>query len=652
MFNIYRTMIAIIGLSTLSQNVSAQNYLNQEAELRNAFAQAKNGTLQAPALQSLSKSPLLPWLKAINLKQNIENTTSEQVVATIGKQAQDPAYDWLIIQWRNELIRREDWQGLASWQSKYPSDVLSNRCALLLASNDANRNDKWQKEVANVWLTESKLPKPCLLAIDALTTLAPLTAAQNWQRFDYLLANDSKEFSELSERLTGEDLNLLNQYIAFMGSAKAPAETWPNNERTRTVLTNGLLAQAKRDPIQTEPLLALYAEKYSLRFEQKTAVQSEIALWSMVNYQENADARFFAVPEKQRSANLREWYMRYLFAQNDDNKILAGFEQLLPEQRNEDRWQYFQARILERLNKKNEAMAIYRKVSQSASYHGWLAADRSQTDYALCPLEPTLDAAGMKSLNNNIQLKSALMLWQLNEANYAIWQWNAAYKSLPVAQKPKAIQMAQQIAWYDRAVFSFESTPVNQRYYSLRFALPYQDAFQKASARFQLNPSWLIAHARAESIFMPDVRSTANARGLLQLIPSTAEAIALRNGIDWLGADSLYNADINIELGAGALRNEMNTYPDKAYQAIGAYNAGPTPVNRWQAQRPNLDPDFWIETVTYKETREYIARVLAFSVIYDWRLNKPVVPISQRIFGDFSNRRNIKFSCPAIATKP
>jgi soluble lytic murein transglycosylase len=151
---------------------------------------------------------------------------------------------------------------------------------------------------------------------------------------------------------------------------------------------------------------------------------------------------------------------------------------------------------------------------------------------------------------------------------------------------------------------------------------------------------------------MPDVRSSANARGLLQLIPSTAEAIAAKNSIAWQGAESLYQPEVNILLGAGALRNELDSYPGKAYQAIGAYNAGPTAVNRWQTQRPNLDPDFWIETVTYKETREYIARVLAFSVIYDWRLKQPIVPISNRIVGDFNSNRKIKFSCPAAINKP
>ena len=646
MFKIHHAIITIIGLGLFSQNVSAQNYLNQEAELRSAFAQAKNGTLPEPALQTLSKNPLLPWLKAINLKQTIERASNEQVIAIIGKQAQDPANDWLIIQWRNELIRREDWQGVASWQAQYPTYALSNRCALLMA-NATNRNEKWQKDVASIWQSESKLSKPCLLAIDALNAIAPLTTAQNWQRFDYLLANDSNEFSELRERSTGADLSLLNQYIAFLSSTKAPTETWPSNERTRTVISKGLQTQAKRDTTLAEILLAKYSNDYALSMEQKAAVQSEIALWSLVNYQDTAEARFFAVPANLRNANLREWYMRLLFAQNDDNKTLAGFEQLLPEQRNEDRWQYFQARVLERLNRKKEATPLYLKASQSANFHGWLAADRINANYALCPLEPSINAADLKALKNNESIKRAFMLWQLNEANYAIWEWNAAYKALSEAQKPTAIAMAQKIGWYDRAVFSLESNAINQRYYSLRFALAYQEAFQNAATRFQLNPSWLMAHARAESIFMPDVRSSADARGLLQLLPSTAEAIAARNGISWLGAESLYNADINIVLGAGALRNEINSYPNKAYQAIGAYNVGPTAVNRWQSQRPNLDPDFWIETVTYKETREYIARVLAFSVIYDWRLNKPIVPISNRMVDDFSVAGKNKFSCPS-----
>jgi soluble lytic murein transglycosylase len=213
--------------------------------------------------------------------------------------------------------------------------------------------------------------------------------------------------------------------------------------------------------------------------------------------------------------------------------------------------------------------------------------------------------------------------------------------------------MAQQIGWYDRAVFSLEANAQNQRYYGLRFATPFNDYFNSAARRFNLDRSWLTAHARAESIFMPDVVSSANARGLLQLLPSTAEAIAVRNGIAWQGAESLYRPDVNILLGAGALRDVIDTYQGKAYQAIGAYNAGPTAVNRWLAARPALDADFWIETVPYKETREYIPRVLAFSVIFDWRLQQPVLPISRRLTGDFSTPfKAVAMQCPVPVPAP
>ena len=88
-------------------------------------------------------------------------------------------------------------------------------------------------------------------------------------------------------------------------------------------------------------------------------------------------------------------------------------------------------------------------------------------------------------------------------------------------------------------------------------------------------------------------------------------------------------------------------------QRLAALGAGPGHeahvLRRWLQARPALDPDFWIETVPYKETREYIPRVLAFSVIYDWRLQQPVVPIGRRLLGDFSAFKPAVMKCPAPA---
>jgi soluble lytic murein transglycosylase len=72
-------------------------------------------------------------------------------------------------------------------------------------------------------------------------------------------------------------------------------------------------------------------------------------------------------------------------------------------------------------------------------------------------------------------------------------------------------------------------------------------------------------------------------------------------------------------------------YDGSPWLASAAYNAGPDPVGRWLVARDTLEPDFFIETIPYKETRDYVSRVLAFSVIYDWRLHGSVLPLVSRL---------------------
>ena len=160
----------------------------------------------------------------------------------------------------------------------------------------------------------------------------------------------------------------------------------------------------------------------------------------------------------------------------------------------------------------------------------------------------------------------------------------------------------------------------------------------------EIDPAWVAAEIRAESIFNPKARSGANAMGLMQVLPGTGAGVAKRLGIPYAGASSLYDADTNIAIGTAYLR-EMEDKYGVPYVAIAAYNAGPAPTARWQSQRPGFDPDLWIETISYKETREYVARVLAFSVIYDWRLNGNALPVSDRMMGRVQAKRKA-FTCP------
>ncbi len=130
---------------------------------------------------------------------------------------------------------------------------------------------------------------------------------------------------------------------------------------------------------------------------------------------------------------------------------------------------------------------------------------------------------------------------------------------------------------------------------------------------------------------MTDARSGADARGLMQLLPGTASLVAKRNGLSWAGGDSLYDPSTNIVLGTRYLAQMAQRYSGAPWLASAAYNAGPNKVDQWLTARGTLDPDLFVVSIPYKETREYVARVMAFAVIYDWRLNGNALAMSSRM---------------------
>ncbi|MCH8479289.1 MAG: lytic transglycosylase domain-containing protein, partial [Wenzhouxiangella sp.] len=125
---------------------------------------------------------------------------------------------------------------------------------------------------------------------------------------------------------------------------------------------------------------------------------------------------------------------------------------------------------------------------------------------------------------------------------------------------------------------------------------------------------------RAESAMQPDALSPAGARGLLQLMPGTAQAVARRQGLSYNGQGDLMSPAINIPLGVAHLAELQERYEGAWIHVAAAYNAGIGAVSRWLDSRPFVDPDIWLETLPFFETRDYVPRVLAFATLYEWRL--------------------------------
>jgi len=170
---------------------------------------------------------------------------------------------------------------------------------------------------------------------------------------------------------------------------------------------------------------------------------------------------------------------------------------------------------------------------------------------------------------------------------------------------------------------------------SARFPLP---ALMPASG-FRLDPSLLYALALQESRFNPNAVSRAGARGLLQILPSTASYVAgdpsLRRGA---GMRRLHDPAFSLEIGQRYLHylSEQDAVRGDLIRLLAAYNAGPGSLMRWLGSMPHTeDPMLFIESIPVAETRAFIRRVLTFSWIYANRLDLPTPSLDALAAGEF-----------------
>ena len=147
------------------------------------------------------------------------------------------------------------------------------------------------------------------------------------------------------------------------------------------------------------------------------------------------------------------------------------------------------------------------------------------------------------------------------------------------------------------------------------FPWPERELVLAEARKFDLDP-WLVAGLiRQESSFRTRARSRAGARGLMQLMPATALAVARRLGVPWSDTDRGV-PDANVHVGVAHLAALLRQFNGEVPTALAAYNAGGTPTLRWRRRAGTADPVTFVEAITYPETRGYVRAVLRNAALY------------------------------------
>jgi len=286
-----------------------------------------------------------------------------------------------------------------------------------------------------------------------------------------------------------------------------------------------------------------------------------------------------------------------------------------------DMSEYWRARALGNAGDAGDARAIYQKLADStdSNYYPELASRRVADARPDLPAAsaPDPQAGGTPAVSGvaeyhmaRLQTLRALGLKTLEPDELKALEEHGGGSA--EMRRFVLAGFASADAWYDAIVSATHMEKSGQLNHDVaervRYPRAYWGLFSSASTRLALDPYLVLALSRQESLFNPKATSSSNARGLMQLIPSTARKMASQEGID-PEAIRLYDPAVNVQLGTAYLKNLFEMFHGDEFHAVAAYNGGENAVTKWLAKSPGPD-DEWVENIAYKETRDYVKKVI------------------------------------------
>lgn len=491
-----------------------------------------------------------------------------------------------------------------------------------------NKGDKTAfNEISQIWQQPKSQPKECDEVFERWLSSDAFDAHIAWQRFIGALQAKQRGLARYVASLLPE------QYQPYVKTAwqldSRPYRLAKTLRFTKDdAITRDLIRFGISRLAHNEPLKALQAwQNYEARivFENSELRDTKIRLLKrLIRKKHLGEASSILVNSPSvRNQSVIEHLIREFLNEERWQDVLFAIN-LLPEPDQEkDRWQYWRARAESKLSigSKEQHIAIYEHIAENRSFYGFLAADILNKLYSFDHVRQRYDETSLSLLASSPEIKRTKELWLQGHLSEAGAEWSYATRTMSAKELGQAGALADRWGWHEGAIRALIAGE-HWNHLDERFPLAFSEHIQDAASAHRIQPELIFAIARQESAMSPNAKSSAGARGVMQLMPSTAKQTANKFGLKHKTTD-LYLPEHNIQLGAAYLSELLEKYQGNRILAAAAYNAGPYRVENWRNnRRSKLDFDVWIETIPFNETRRYVKNVLTYSVIYSYRMGE------------------------------
>lgn len=583
--------------------------------------------------EALERYVLWPDLRAAYLKANLRDAEKSEVDAYLDEYgATRPARE-LRYRYALNLGRQSD---VASFNEVYRSfyqgrGIARLDCLALAAEVETGNAQSVALRAKDLWLVPRSQVDECDPLFDALKARGLLDRADHERR--YQLAIDARNFT--LARWLGKSIDEAHEREARRWlAAQSDPETFlerytpPGDPIAERQLVYAVERLTYRDPIAAAERWAPVKASLEQGDERLAEVDRHIALWTARDRLDGAYALLEALPDSQQDLEVLRWRARSSIRDSEWTRLMLDIALMPDAERLKPDWQYWRAVALEKTGNAAVAAAVYASLASDVSYHGFLAADAIGAPYALGDAVSNPDPDVLAEVASRPDLVRARELFYVGLDGRGRSEWDAAIARLTTDEKYHAAVLAKRWGWHSRAIATVASIGEFDDL-ELRYPLPFRDEFERYSDSAAIAPTWAYGIARSESLFMRDIRSSAGAIGLMQLMPATGRRVARGIELPYRGLDTLTDPTSNIRLGTTYLGQMARRYDGNTILATAAYNAGPRRVDAWLPKRGSVDARVWIASIPFNETRGYVRRVMTAEAIFHWRMTGEVKRLSE-----------------------
>ena len=525
---------------------------------------------------------------------------------------------------QDRFAEREEWAAFLAIKASRHANARP--CTTLVAREATAPPSAFDEGTLALWSSPERRPASCDAALEALERRSPVPTSAVWERiYAAMAANRPEAARPALGLLATRDRRPVEGWIAgienpvrHLAAGALDADTALN----RRIIADLVMRWSREDTAAAMAYWQGARTRFAFSDELRHDTDRALAMRAAYRRMPEAERWIDAFEAREDDLELMEWRIRTSLLAGNWPEVVRRIERLPVEEQEEDHWAYWVARAHEVAGRDEDARRIHARLAELQSWHGFLSAERLGRPHAIedVPVRPS--EAELARLATDPVLVRALEYHRVGLAHEGRREWNAWLSGRRDADEiAAAAVLASRWGLDDRAIFSAgRAGDGARRALALRFPALHRDAIEREAAGNDLESALVYGVARRESAWIPDIRSSAGAIGLMQLMPATATDVArLRGEKGWNG--DLTDPATNIAFGTFYLAHVRARFDGHRALAAASYNAGPHRVAKWLPEDGPMEADRWIDTIPYTETRRYVRAVLAYAAIYERRLN-------------------------------